>query len=334
MSTTTMGGRIKYHRKRLNLTQEQLAERMGVSAQAVSKWENDLSCPDISILPLLAEVFGITTDELLGKDAAPKAAEVVEDEPRHKDGAMTWSRETERRRGGVLFALYILSVGGLLLAGNLLHWEISWWSILWRTAVLFLGIGGLCGGFSLFSTCLTLGGAYLLLTELGVLHFTFSWNLLLPALLLLWGVSLLLDVLLGKRRKVKQHEIHFSADHDKSERRHFGCVDGFVTCEQNFGESREAVRTTCLRGGTIETNFGNFTVDFSACEAVAADCRLDVESNFGSLTLLIPEKFAVELSRSSSLGAIEVKGDPSATPQGTIHMNTEANFGKITICYG
>ncbi len=43
MSTTTMGGRIKYHRKRLNLTQEQLAERMGVSAQAVSKWENEFS---------------------------------------------------------------------------------------------------------------------------------------------------------------------------------------------------------------------------------------------------------------------------------------------------
>ena len=58
MNNTTIGDRIKYHRKRLGMTQEQLAERMGVSAQAVSKWENNLSCPDISVLPELAEVFG------------------------------------------------------------------------------------------------------------------------------------------------------------------------------------------------------------------------------------------------------------------------------------
>lgn len=331
MSMTTMGGRIKHHRKRLGMTQEQLAERMGVSAQAVSKWENDLSCPDISILPLLAEVFGITTDELLGKEA--KTAEVVEDAPKSKEKGMTWSWELEKGRGGLLFALYILCVGGLLLAGNLLHWDISWWSIVWRTAILFFGIFGLCDGFSLFSTCMMLAGAYLLLTELGVLHITLGWNILLPALLLLWGVSLLLDVLFGKRGKGNKHEIHFNADRDKSERRIFRCADGIVSCEMNFGECREAVTTGCLRGGNIETNFGSFTVDFSACEAVAADCRLNVENNFGSLTLLVPEKFAVELSRSSSLGAIEIKGDPSTTPQGTIHMNAETSFGKITLCY-
>ena len=80
MNNTTIGDRIKYHRKRLGMTQEQLAERMGVSAQAVSKWENNLSCPDISVLPELAEVFGISVDELLGKtDSTPaKEAEVVD----------------------------------------------------------------------------------------------------------------------------------------------------------------------------------------------------------------------------------------------------------------
>ena len=62
MNQTTIGERSKYHRKRLGMTQEQLAERIGVSAQAVSKWENNLSCPDISILPELAAMFGITVD--------------------------------------------------------------------------------------------------------------------------------------------------------------------------------------------------------------------------------------------------------------------------------
>ena len=51
MEQGTLGKRIAYHRKRLGMTQEQLAQRVGVSAQAVSKWENNLSCPDITILP-------------------------------------------------------------------------------------------------------------------------------------------------------------------------------------------------------------------------------------------------------------------------------------------
>ena len=62
MNEMTLGKRIMQHRKRLGMTQEQLADRVGVSAQAVSKWENDLSCPDISLLPQLAEIFGITVD--------------------------------------------------------------------------------------------------------------------------------------------------------------------------------------------------------------------------------------------------------------------------------
>ena len=61
----TIGIRIAKYRKLKSLTQEALAEKMGVSSQAVSKWENDLSCPDISLLPKLCGVLGITTDELL-----------------------------------------------------------------------------------------------------------------------------------------------------------------------------------------------------------------------------------------------------------------------------
>ena len=66
-SKETMGKRISDLRKSKGMTQEQLAQRVGVTAQAVSKWENDLSCPDISILPQLAEALDVTTDELLGK---------------------------------------------------------------------------------------------------------------------------------------------------------------------------------------------------------------------------------------------------------------------------
>ncbi len=62
----TLGERIAYYRKSCGMTQEQLAEKCSVTAQAVSKWENDLTAPDISLLPKLAELFHVTTDELLG----------------------------------------------------------------------------------------------------------------------------------------------------------------------------------------------------------------------------------------------------------------------------
>lgn len=61
----TIGNRIQKFRKEKPLTQEALADQLGVSPQAVSKWENDSSCPDISLLPQLCRILGVTTDELL-----------------------------------------------------------------------------------------------------------------------------------------------------------------------------------------------------------------------------------------------------------------------------
>ena len=61
----SIGARIAKYRKAKGLTQEELANKLGVSSQAVSKWENDASCPDISLLPQLCQVLGVSTDELL-----------------------------------------------------------------------------------------------------------------------------------------------------------------------------------------------------------------------------------------------------------------------------
>ena len=73
---TALNERLKILRKMKDLTQEQLADYMGVSPQAVSRWETGATSPDISALPLLAELFGITVDELLGIDEAAKRDEI------------------------------------------------------------------------------------------------------------------------------------------------------------------------------------------------------------------------------------------------------------------
>ena len=65
----TIGSRIAQKRKALGLTQDALAAQLGISSQAVSKWENDISYPDISLLPELAKALNCTTDALLsGKE--------------------------------------------------------------------------------------------------------------------------------------------------------------------------------------------------------------------------------------------------------------------------
>ena len=78
---STIGSRIAKRRKEKGMTQEDLAGKLGVSSQAVSKWENDVSCPDISLLPRLIRALDMTSDELL----TGKTSEVhVVPEPQRK----------------------------------------------------------------------------------------------------------------------------------------------------------------------------------------------------------------------------------------------------------
>lgn len=85
----TLGSRISALRKEKGLTQEELAEKLGVSSQAVSKWENDLSCPDIMLLPQLAKIFDTTVDELLsGKKDEPAVRVVPQKERKNLDELM------------------------------------------------------------------------------------------------------------------------------------------------------------------------------------------------------------------------------------------------------
>lgn len=63
-----IGKKLAELRKARAITQEKLANRLGVSRQAVQKWENDSAMPDIAKLIMISELFGVTIEELLGID--------------------------------------------------------------------------------------------------------------------------------------------------------------------------------------------------------------------------------------------------------------------------
>ncbi len=76
MERRTIGGFIAVLRKANGMTQRELAEKLNVSDKAVSRWERDECAPDLTLIPVLAEIFGVTSDELLrGEKATAKQTE-------------------------------------------------------------------------------------------------------------------------------------------------------------------------------------------------------------------------------------------------------------------
>lgn len=71
-----IGDKIRELRKSHSITQEQLAEAIGISFQAVSKWENHIALPDITLVPALANYFGVTCDELFGVNVMETKAQI------------------------------------------------------------------------------------------------------------------------------------------------------------------------------------------------------------------------------------------------------------------
>ena len=74
----TLGMLIADLRKKKGMTQVQLAAQMGVTDTAVSKWERDLSCPDINSIPKLAEILGVSVDQLMQGEKSPSNHEKIQ----------------------------------------------------------------------------------------------------------------------------------------------------------------------------------------------------------------------------------------------------------------
>jgi len=75
---------IKYYRKKLGLTQVELAEKLNVSQSTITSWENGNRRPDLDFLPVLAQIFGISVDELLGRESVSEQENIDTDTIRER----------------------------------------------------------------------------------------------------------------------------------------------------------------------------------------------------------------------------------------------------------
>ncbi len=334
----TLGKRVAQHRKRMGLTQDQLAEQLGITAQAVSKWENDQSCPDITMLPKLADIFGITTDELLGK--APRAtvfeAEVMEDDETESNGLHVqkgnWEFKWDSgRKNGLTFAICVLCVGILTLLSKVLGWGVSFWDILWPSLLLVYGFAGIFPKFSIFNFGVALFGGYFLVHNLGFWQLDIAGELIFPICVVLFGLSLLVDAL-RKPRKPTFRVTKRGGNSDKTKCNCRNTGSGFV-CDLSFGENTYNVELPVLSRGEANCSFGNLVVDLSGCAAVAEDCHIEANCSFGELVLLVPRCFAVNTDNSTAFAAVNFSGHPDSAPTGVIRLEANASFAEILVKY-
>ena len=341
----TLGKRIMAHRKRLGLTQDQLAEKLGVTAQAVSKWENDQSCPDITMLPKLAELFGTTTDALLGCEPVFEAQVVPEpaqEDDRQEDQSWSihvddaqneqgWSVHWDAgRRGGLTFGIFVLLVGALMLASELLGWEVGFWSLLWPSALLVFGFSSMVHRFRFTNLLCTLLGAYFLANNVGKLPFSLDKNLVLPGLVVIFGISLLVDAL----RKPKKPRFHVHKKGKNGEMKSSFQQEGerFST-ELSFGDATRQVSLPRLSGGQASVSFGELVVDLTGCGEIVDGCTIEASVSFGEMTIRVPRYCQVQTACGTSFGSTEYVGHPDPNPKATLYITGGASFGGLNIQY-
>lgn len=107
--------RIYLSRKALNMTQEMLAEKLGITPQSVSRWENGQSRPDVDMLPRLAAFFGITIDALFGYKA--ENLKIAHYEKTNSNRNKHWRRETDKLALEVVGLLQPIEPKNILVAG-------------------------------------------------------------------------------------------------------------------------------------------------------------------------------------------------------------------------
>ena len=316
----TLGKRIARNRKRLGLTQDRLAELLGVTAQAVSKWENDQSCPDIGTLPKLAEIFGITTDELLGQKRTVEAQ--IEEDP-EENGSIEVSLNSGKR-STLGLALWLLIAGCAAFFVSIRRGGIPVWTVLWTSALLTYGLFGLYPKFSAFRLGCALAGGYFLAGTCFSLP-GIGW----PVVLIVMGLLLLLRALQKQGHSFTIHPHKYIKVKGRTSDFHMN-GDRF-DCRTSFGERRNRVDLPLLRSGFAQCSFGELTVDLSGCREIAEDAQVEIECSFGELNVLVPTGCRVVSRVSTSFGAFNTTGQPDPDADRTLVLSGSVSFGEANL---
>ena len=331
-----MGKRIMTLRKNRGLTQEQLAEKVGVSSQAVSKWENDVSCPDISLLATLSDVLGVTTDELLGAKPIEPHVVVVDAKDRGKgsEGAgkgFTVSYDGGNKKEGVWFAVIVILVGlaFLLSRTNVLPIGagVSFWGVVWPAVLIGVGVSWFVKDFSPLGLGVGLLGLYYLLFNLGATTHVLSWGIIWPVLVILFGVTILLDKFLPNRHSGWGKRL---SDRATSE---YKDEAGFIDYDGSFSEETRKVTAEQFAGADIDVSFGKYTFDMTEITSVRPGANIEVDVSFGALEIWLPRTVQTRTSSDKAFGSIETKGSPDSDAPYTVDLRGDVSFGSLTIRY-
>lgn len=341
----TLGRRIAALRKEKGLTQEQLAEKVGVSAQAVSKWENDISCPDITLLPLLAELFGVSVDELLGvKPVEPHVVIINKEESGESDSKKGFEFEWGNSRRSKSWHTIALCIGAILIclfyilhnmAGLFPYIEsesvtLKDWNYIWPLLVFTFGMMSIPSSIPVGVT-LTLFGAYEFvrraLIPYGVDLVAIPWSVVVMIL----AILILLMIILGKLHILPKFRKRSKADSPTLE---YSSENDHLKADMSFGNNHIHYDRAHLNGGEIDSSFGDYTIDFRDVTSFSPNCVLEIDQNFGNITVLLPKIVRLVKKSDTSFAAFTQVGNPDPDAPYTMVINADVNFGSLQIKYG
>ena len=339
----TLGKRIAMLRKEKGLTQEQLAEKVGVSAQAVSKWENDVSCPDITLLPLLADILGVTVDELLGVKPIEPHVIILDKDETPKDEAkknrpFTW--EWNKHRSSAKWGTIAFCVGAILICllfilrsfpqlGLFQNYDdVSAWDYVWPIIIFTIGLISVRDHL-IFGSLFMLWGVYEFLCS--VIPVMGQYQIKWYVVLLVIAVIMLVKTIIGKNHLVKVAKPHKDEDH--TPRMDVTQENNYLEAEMSFGSGVVTYDGETLRGGSIEMNFGDYKVDLRNVVTFENDCLLKIDQNFGSLTVYLPSNVRLVKSSDTAFGSFATYGEPSPDAYQSIIIRADVNFGTLQVRY-
>ena len=348
----TLGKRIAALRKEKGLTQEQLAEKVGVSAQAVSKWENDVSCPDITILPLLADLFGVSVDELLGvKPVEPHVIildkdEMPKDEKKKESFNFEWNKHHGKWStiacciGAILVCLFFIlhSMANVFPYIETSDLTLKGWNYVWPILVFTLGLSSVPEHIAFGSAMMAFGGYEF------VRRVLLGYNVCkLPAvpwyvIVLVFAIVGLLTVIFGRtlfcrrrRRAMEKHGVY--GDRSGRTRMEYSDENNYLKADMSFGNGAVNYERDVLAGGSVDSSFGDYTIDLTQVVTFADSCLLKVDASFGNITILLPRSVRLVKSSDTSFAAFVVTGDPNPDATQTIIIRADVNFGSVQVKY-